>query len=611
MTPWAYSTFLEAIEAGQVEKVSFSADGKQALSIDRDGNRHESLILREQTADLIKILTKNGVVFAVQSPAEAGAGGGALGGVLANLAFPLLIIGGLIFLQRRSNGDGDSGSGSGGPFGGGFNPMGMGKSKSKIQMEPETGVAFEDVAGCDGSKFELTEVVEFLKNPAKYSALGAKIPRGVIMEGPPGTGKTLLARAVAGEAGVPFISASASEFVEMFVGVGAARVRDLFGEAKKNAPCIVFIDEIDAIGRQRAGSGGGGGGGGGNDEREQTLNQILTEMDGFEGNSGVIVIAATNRADVLDAALLRPGRFDRRVPVDLPDVAGRLAILKVHSRGKPLTEDLDLGIVAKRTTGFSGASLANLMNEAAIVAARNGKTAIGYDEVDYAIDRQTVGMVKSTGTSFPNRQRLVAYHEAGHAVMGLLSPEYDMVTKVTILPRTNGAGGFTLFTPPEERLESGLYSKRYLKSQLAVALGGRVAEEIIFGVDEITTGASGDLQQVRNIARRMVTQWGYSKDKLGATAWETQQGSGGFGPQAASPEMEALIDSEIKALVADAYTHCKKVLNENREMLDEMTEMMIEEETLDYNQLMDLSKKYFPNGVDNEPSLAFAAPASA
>jgi cell division protease FtsH len=319
------------------------------------------------------------------------------------------------------------------------------------------------------------------------------------------------------------------------------------------------------------------------------------------------VLAATNRADVLDSALLRPGRFDRRVPVDLPDVAGRLAILKVHSRGKPLTEDLDLGIVAKRTTGFSGASLANLMNEAAIVAARNGKTAIGYDEVDYAIDRQTVGMVKSTGTSFPNRQRLVAYHEAGHAVMGLLSPEYDMVTKVTILPRTNGAGGFTLFTPPEERLESGLYSKKYLKSQLAVALGGRVAEEIIYGVDEITTGASGDLQQVRNIARRMVTQWGYSKDKLGATAWETQQGSGGFGPQAASPEMEALIDAEIKVLVADAYTHCKKVLTENREMLDEMTEMMIEEETLDYNQLMDLSKKYFPNGVDNEPTLAFAS----
>jgi len=277
---------------------------------------------------------------------------------------------------------------------------------------------------------------------------------------------------------------------------------------------------------------------------------------------------------------------------------GRLAILKVHSRGKPLTEDLDLGIVAKRTTGFSGASLANLMNEAAIVAARNGKTAIGYDEVDYAIDRQTVGMVKTTGTSFPNRQRLVAYHEAGHAVMGLLTPDYDMVTKVTILPRTNGAGGFTLFTPPEERLESGLYSKRYLRGQLAVALGGRVAEEIIYGVDEITTGASGDLQQVRNIARRMVTQWGYSKSKLGAVAWETDQGSGGVGPQAASPEMEVMIDAEVKLLVADAYSHTKRILTENREMMDEMTEMMIEKETLDYVELKALVDKYFPNGLD-------------
>merc|ERR1719389_948178 len=391
--------------------------------------------------------------------------------------------------------------------------MEFGKSKSKIQMEPDTGVSFNDVAGCDESKLELTEVVDFLKNPAKYSALGAKIPRGVIMEGPPGTGKTLLARAVAGEAGVPFISASGSEFVEMFVGVGASRVRDLFGEAKKNAPCIIFIDEIDAVGRQRAGSGGGMGGG--NDEREQTLNQILTEMDGFEGNSGVIVLAATNRADVLDAALLRPGRFDRRVPVDLPDKDGRCEILKVHVRGKPLAKDVDLELIAKRTIGFSGASLANLMNEAAIVAARREKTEIGYDEIDFAIDRQQVGMVKETGTSFPNRQLLVAYHEAGHAIMGALTPDYDMVTKVTILPRTNGAGGFTLFTPTEERLESGLYSMRYLKGQLAVALGGRVAEEIVFGKEEVTTGASGDLQQVRNIARRMVAQWGYSKDKLG------------------------------------------------------------------------------------------------
>merc|ERR1719517_238862 len=382
--------------------------------------------------------------------------------------------------------------------------------------------------------------------------LGAKIPRGVIMEGPPGTGKTLLARAVAGEAGVPFISASGSEFVEMFVGVGAARIRSLFGEAKKNAPCIVFIDEIDAVGRQRAGSSRGGMGGG-NDEREQTLNQILTEMDGFEGNAGVIVIAATNRADVLDSALLRPGRFDRRVPVDLPDKDGRLAILKVHSRGKPLSDDVQLDIVAKRTIGFSGASLANLMNEAAIVAARRDKTEISYGEIHYAIDRLTVGLQKTTGVSFPNRQLLVAYHEAGHAVMGLLEPDYDMVTKVTILPRTNGAGGFTLFTPPEERLESGMYSKRYLEAQLAVALGGRVAEEISFGEEEVTTGASGDLQQVRNIARRMVAQWGFAMEQLGEApvAWETPEGNGMMQPRVASPKMEKQIDEQVQKIVND------------------------------------------------------------
>merc|ERR1719161_21120 len=316
---------------------------------------------------------------------------------------------------------------------GGMNPMGaMGQSKSKIQMEPQTGVTFEDVAGAEGAKLELTEVVDFLKTPSKYSALGAKIPKGVIMEGPSGTGKTLLARAVAGEAGVPFVSAAGSEFVEVFVGVGASRVRDLFKQAKENAPCIVFIDEIDAIGRQRA---GGGTGGGGNDEREQTLNQILTEMDGFQGNTGVIVIAATNRADVLDNALVRPGRFDRRVPVDLPDMKGRRDILTVHVRGKPLAKGFDLDIVAKRTTGFSGADLANLMNEAAIIAARNDKTEISYEEVDYAIDRKTVGLQKTTGTNFPARQKLVAYHEAGHAVMGALTPGADMVAKVTIIPR--------------------------------------------------------------------------------------------------------------------------------------------------------------------------------
>jgi len=377
--------------------------------------------------------------------------------------------------------------------------------------------------------------------------------------------------------------------------VGASRVRDLFGQAKKNAPCIVFIDEIDAIGGQRAGGQGGGMGGGGNDEREQTLNQILTEMDGFDGNSGVIVLAATNRADMLDAALIRPGRFDRRVPVDLPDVKGRLAILKVHSKGKPLSGELDLSIVAKRTTGFSGASLANLMNEAAIVAARNEKTEISYEEIDYAIDRATVGLQKTTGTSFPDRQRLVAYHEAGHAVAGLLTPDYDMVTKVTIIPRTNGAGGFTLFTPSEERLESGMYSKKYLCSQLVVALGGRVAEELVYGEDEVTTGASNDLQQVRNIARRMVAQWGFANFEMGEApvAWETPEGNGMMQARAASPETEKLIDEQVQRIVSDAYSTCYKLLSDNRALMDTMTEKLISDETIDYDELQQMRDAHY------------------
>ena len=592
-TPWAYSTFLDAVEAGQIEKVSLASDGKQVLSIDKDGNRHESLLLPGESANLIKLLTSKNVVFAVQAPPEPSAGG-AIAGVLANLAFPIVIIGGLLFLQRRNGGGGLPGGG-GGPM----NPMNLGKSKSKIEMEPETGVTFKDVAGCEGSKQELMEIVEFLKNPAKYSALGAKIPRGAVMEGPPGTGKTLLARAVAGEAGVPFISASGSEFVEMFVGVGASRVRDLFEQAKKNAPCIVFIDEIDAIGGARSGGGGGGqSGGGGNDEREQTLNQILTEMDGFEGNSGVIVLAATNRADMLDSALVRPGRFDRRVPVDLPDVKGRREILNVHVRGKPLASELDLDIIAKRTIGFSGASLANLMNEAAIVAARNGKEEIGYEEVDYAIDRVTVGMSKTTGTAFPSRQRLVAYHEAGHAVMGLLTPDYDMVTKVTIVPRTNGAGGFTLFTPSEERLESGMYSKRYLEGQLAVALGGRCAEEIIYGEDEVTTGASNDLQQVRSIARRMVAQWGFAMEAMGdaPVAWETGDNQA-FGIKAASVDTEAILDREVQKLVQSAYDRAMSTLTENRALMEYMTDRLIEAETIDYDELQAMTEAHV-NGQD-------------
>jgi len=578
--PWAYSTLLDKVNADEVSKVAFSDDGVKVVAFGTDGGDHQVQLFPGGDDELVKALRVHQVQFAVVPKPEENAFFqllGGLGGLFINF-LPLFLLIGLNILASRG------GPGGGGPMGG---PGQIGKSKAQIQMEPQTGVTFVDVAGCDGSKQELTEIVEFLKNPAKYSALGAKIPRGAIMEGPPGTGKTLLARAVAGEAGVPFISASGSEFVEMFVGVGASRVRDLFGQAKKNAPCIVFIDEIDAIGGQRAGSQGGGMGGGGNDEREQTLNQILTEMDGFEGNAGVIVLAATNRADILDNALLRPGRFDRRVPVDLPDVKGRREILGVHARGKPLAEGLDLGIVAKRTTGFSGASLANILNEAAIVAARNNRTDISYSEVDYAIDRVTVGLQKTTGTSFPNRQRLVAYHEAGHAVMGLLTPDYDMVTKVTLIPRTNGAGGFTLFTPSEERLESGMYTKRYLEAQLAVALGGRLAEEIVFGDDEVTTGASNDLQQVRSIARRMVAQWGFAMEELGdaPVAWETPNGNGMMQPRAASPEMEAALDVEVQKIVDRAYVKCKEVLTENRALLDTLAEGLIEKETIDYDEL--------------------------
>jgi len=587
--PWPYSTLVGKVQSDEVAKVAFSDDGTKVVAFDQEGRDHQVNVFPGGDAELVGELRKHNVQFAVVPPPEANPALQLLsgfGGLLINF-LPLILLIGLNILASRG--------GPGGGMGGMPGPGGVGKSQSKIQMEPQTGVTFVDVAGCDGAKLELTEIVDFLKEPAKYSALGAKIPKGAIMEGPPGTGKTLLARAVAGEAGVPFVSASGSEFVEMFVGVGASRVRDLFGQAKKNAPCIVFIDEIDAIGGARAGGGGGGMGGGGNDEREQTLNQILTEMDGFDGNSGVIVLAATNRADTLDSALTRPGRFDRRVPVDLPDVKGRLAILNVHAKGKPLAPELDLGIVAKRTTGFSGASLANLMNEAAIVAARNEKTEISYEEVDYAIDRATVGLQKTTGTSFPARQRLVAYHEAGHAVAGLLTPDYDMVTKVTIIPRTNGAGGFTLFTPSEERLESGMYSKKYLCSQLCVALGGRVAEEIVYGEDEVTTGASGDLQQVRNIARRMVAQWGFANAEMGAApvAWETPEGNGLTQPQSASLETEKQIDEQVQRIVTDAYETCYKMLSDNKALMDSVADKLIVDETIDYDELQKMRDAHF------------------
>merc|ERR1719478_1327101 len=576
--PMELSSFLEAVDTNLIERVSLQSDGKALLAIDKDGNRRSVRILPGESTKIIEKLRTKNVIFAVQRTEKKDNTIGDVAGLLLNLAFPLLALTALFNISR--------GGGQGGPPGMG-GPGCVGKARSKIELEPNTGVTFDDVAGCDESKAELVEIVDFLKNPQKYVKVGAKSPRGVLLEGPPGTGKTLIARAIAGEAGVPFTSASGSEFVEMFVGVGASRVRDLFKQAKDNAPCIIFIDEIDAIGRQRAGASNGGMGGG-NDEREQTLNQILTEMDGFEGNSGVIVVAATNRGDVLDDALLRPGRFDRRVPVGLPDKEGRVEILKVHVRNKPLAEGVSLEQIADRTTGFSGAQLQNLMNEAAIYSARKDMEVITFTEVDEAIDRVQVGITKRTGMSSKKRQQLVAYHEAGHALMGCLTPDYDPVAKITILPRSNGAGGFTLFTPSQDRMDGGMYSLRYLKAQLAVALGGRVAEEVVFGFDEVTTGASGDLQQVRSIARRMVTQWGFAGDTLGFTAFESADGSGPAGRQPVSEELSEKIDKEVSKLCDEAFKTTMETLKANRELLDKLVESLLEKETVDGFELNEL-----------------------
>jgi cell division protease FtsH len=465
-------------------------------------------------------------------------------------------------------------------------------------MTPDTGVTFDDVAGCDGAKMELAEVVDFLKSPESYTEMGAKIPRGVILDGPPGTGKTLLAKAVAGEAGVPFISISGSEFVEMFVGVGAARVRDIFSQAKKNAPCIIFIDEIDAVGRQR-----GAGYAGGNDEREQTVNQILVEMDGFDGNPGVITMAATNRIDILDVALLRPGRFDRKVTVDLPDFQGRTRILGVHSRGKPLEPDVDLEAIARRTPGFSGASLENLMNEAAITAARRGKRTIGWEEIDGAVDRIMVGLEKKGGNEVPKMKELIAYHEAGHAIVGALVPDYDQVQKITIIPRSNGAGGLTFFAPQESRLESGMYSRQYLESQLVVALGGRLAEEIIYGEDMVTTGASNDIQQVANIAKRMVAEWGMS-DKVGRVVVSEQSSNPFMGlrmlrrPTQWGNKIAGVVEEEVERLVNNSYLVAKKILEKNRNLLEHLAKVLIEQEVVSAEEFQMMLVEFNAQTID-------------
>lgn len=566
---WNYTRFINAVQGNRIERISINADRTRAQFTDPEGNGRVTVNLPSDP-DLVDILTQNNVDIVVTPQNDDSV----WVRVFSTLLIPILLLVVLFFVLRRAqNGPGSQ-------------AMNFGKSKARVQMEPQTQVTFGDVAGIEQAKLELAEVVDFLKNADRFTAVGAKIPKGVLLVGPPGTGKTLLARAVAGEAGVPFFSISGSEFVEMFVGVGASRVRDLFEQAKSNAPCIVFIDEIDAVGRQR-----GAGLGGGNDEREQTLNQLLTEMDGFEGNTGIIIIAATNRPDVLDAALLRPGRFDRQVVVDRPDYAGRLEILNVHARGKTFAKDVDLDKIARRTPGFTGADLSNLLNEAAILAARRNLTEISMDEVNDAIDRVLAGPEKKDRVMSERRKELVAYHEAGHALVGALMPDYDPVQKISIIPRGR-AGGLTWFTPSEDRMESGLYSRAYLQNQMAVALGGRIAEEIIYGDQEVTTGASNDLQQVARTARQMVTRFGMS-DRLGPVALGRQQGNMFLGRDIASErdfseETAAVIDDEVSQLVEQAYTRAKQVLVENRLVLDQLASMLVEKETVDAEELQQL-----------------------
>jgi cell division protease FtsH len=482
----------------------------------------------------------------------------------------IALIGVWIFLSRQMQGAGGK-------------ALGFGKSRAKLLTESHGRVTFEDVAGVDEAKSDLQEIVEFLRDPGKFQRLGGKIPRGVLLVGPPGTGKTLIARAVAGEANVPFFTISGSDFVEMFVGVGASRVRDMFDQAKKHAPCIIFIDEIDAVGRHR-----GAGLGGGHDEREQTLNQLLVEMDGFEGTEGVIVIAATNRPDVLDPALLRPGRFDRQVVVPLPDVRGREQILKVHMRKLPLAEDVKPNIIARGTPGFSGADLANLVNEAALFAARANRRTVTMDEFERAKDKIMMGAERRSMVMDEQEKKLTAYHEAGHAIVGLTVPEHDPVYKVTIIPRGR-ALGVTMFLPETDRYS---ISKRRLESKIATLFGGRIAEELVFGVESVTTGASNDIERATEIARNMVTKWGLS-DKLGPLTYSEDQGEVFLGRSVTQHKQVSdvtahVIDEEVRRLIDSNYQRAKGILDSNLEKLHKMAEALMKYETIDESQLKDI-----------------------
>ena len=566
----SYTGFIQQVQQKKVESVTITNDHGIKGKL-KNGTEFNSYAPTDET--LIKTLQDNGVEITAAPPEQPAWWMSLLGS-----AIPIIILVVLFFFIMQQT------------QGGGGRVMNFGKSRAKLMGEGNVKVSFKDVAGAEEAKQELEEVVEFLKDPGKFTTIGAKIPKGVLLAGPPGTGKTLLAKAVAGEAGVPFFTISGSDFVEMFVGVGASRVRDLFTQAKKNAPCIIFIDEIDAVGRQR-----GAGLGGGHDEREQTLNQLLVEMDGFGANEGIITIAATNRPDILDLALLRPGRFDRQVIVGRPDLRGREAILKVHARNKPLADDVDLKIIAKKTPGFTGADLSNLLNEAALLAARLNKKVITMAEVEEASEKVSMGPERRSHIVSDKDRKLTAYHESGHAIVAHLLPHADPVHKVTIIPR-GAAGGYTMMLPTEEQ---NYKTKSQLLADIRVALGGRIAEALI--LDEISTGASGDLQSVTNTARAMVTRWGMS-DELGPIVFGEQQEQIFLGKNLGhernySEEIAAKIDSEIHRIVEEAYKDVTKLLSDNEKFLHDMANALLEEETIDAKAVDNLYKY----GTTKEP----------
>ena len=561
-----YSRFIADVKQGRVQKVVI--EGRNIQGVLQTGERFSTYTPETDNKALVGDLLENGVVIDARPPEQQSL----LMQIFISWFPMLLLIGVWIFFMRQMQGGA-----------GGRGALSFGKSRARLLGEDQVKVTFADVAGVDEAKEEVAELVDFLRDPAKFQKLGGKIPRGVLMVGSPGTGKTLLARAIAGEAKVPFFTISGSDFVEMFVGVGASRVRDMFEQAKKHAPCIIFIDEIDAVGRHR-----GAGLGGGHDEREQTLNQLLVEMDGFEGNEGIIVIAATNRPDVLDPALLRPGRFDRQVVVPLPDIRGREQILKVHMRKIPLDRDVEPSVIARGTPGFSGADLANLVNEAALFAARANRRTVDMEQFEKAKDKIMMGSERRSMVMSDDEKRLTAYHEAGHAIVGLLVPSHDPVYKVTIIPRGR-ALGVTMFLPEEDRYS---YSKERLESQISSLFGGRIAEELVFGPDSVTTGASNDIQRATELARNMVTRWGLS-EKLGPLTYSEEEGEVFLGHsvtqhKTVSDQTQDLIDEEVRNIIDRNYRRSTKLLEENEPRLHVMASALIRYETIDVEQIKDI-----------------------